>query len=467
MDLKRCEDKIIGMLFGMIVCFSSEALAQGEWYTEGDYAPTTRIEVTIVNPLNIERQDTPVSIHRPDLPFSNFGPREVMVVDPDLPSRPEPTEEERLRHGGHLTQEETNGSAIPYQLDDLDRDGLWDELFFVLDLMPRETKTVYLYLGYNNRGKYVHKTFAAIGDYSRHPVPMWESEVLTWKLFYPTDVDIQAKREPILNGYYSLVNNMSGYHFAYERGTDIMTVGTSFGSGGIGLFESAQRNFVSRPRFSPHRFSGPLEDTRYVFEVVSSGPIRSIVRVKTLNWRTGRGEYELEQYYTAYKGKYYSTCQVSYGKWYPLNAKTNFAAGIRKIMFETDNYIQDGVIISTARNMPVIDPNPETIDRERGTLDYAAVALAVKEKYHPEYQFISSFEGNHTFRIPVNGDRSYEYLIAAGWSDAPEYTTAEEFQQYVLDTVHEYNNPPRIAGLVMEEKEEGFKPIDYWTPPGP
>ena len=279
------------IVLSMIYVFSTKTMKadQDDWYTEGgNYIPTTRIKVTLTNTLNIDRENCPVVIERRQFPFFNFSPREIVVVDPNLPPRPEPTREEKLLLGGHLPREETNGRYIHYQLDDLDRDGIWDELFFMTDLKPGETKTLYLYIGYNNRGLYPHKTFAAIGDYARHPVPMWESEYMTWKLFYPTDVDIQVKRELMLNGYYSLTMNMSGYHFSYDKGADIMTVSTTFGGGGICLFEHpALPDSVSRPLFSPYRKTGPLYDTRFVFDVVASGPLRSIVRAHTLNWRTG------------------------------------------------------------------------------------------------------------------------------------------------------------------------------------
>jgi hypothetical protein len=349
----------------------------------------------------------------------------------------------------------------------LDRDGVWDELFFMTDLKPRETKTIYLYIGFNNRGLYPHSTIAAVGDYSRHPVCFWESEYLTWKLFYPTDIDIQAKRVPMFEGYYTMVNNMSGYDLPdFDQGGDIMTVGVTFGAGGIGLFENpAKPDSISRPRFSPFRKLGLLEDTRYVFEVVASGPVRSIVRCRTLNWRSGQGEYELEQYYTAYKNKYYSTCEVKYTKWFPRSAETLFGCGIRKIMFESENYVKGGIVISTAFNMPVIDPNPETIKREKMTLDYASTALVVKDKYKPQYMFVPQYDGNHTFRIPLTQDLSYEYLIAACWAEAPNHKTAPEFKEYVLTTALEYNNPPIVKSLKLELKKEGYKPIEYWVPP--
>ncbi len=443
---------------------ASSAPCQDGWYEEGgNYFPSTRVKVTVRNPLTIERKECPVVISRHDMPFTNFGPREIIVVDPDMPPRPEPTREEKLMFGGHMPRGEKNGAYIHYQLDDLDRDGVWDELFFQTDLGPRETKTIYVYVGYNNRGLYPHRTLAMIGDYSRHPVAMWESEYLTWKLFFPTRVDIQAKRDLMLNGYYTMTNNMSGYHFEYDRGMDIMTVSTSFGGGAVCLFEHpADPDSVSRPMFGPHRKTGPLNDTRFVFDVVASGPIRSIVRAHTLNWRSGNGEYELEQYYTAWAGKNYSTCKVVYKSFFPENAETDFGCGIRRIMQEDESVVGDGYIISNSHSMKVIDPNPETIDRDRGTLDFAGIAMVVKDDYEPEYRLVNAYQGNHTFRIPRTEDLTYEYLITAAWSEGPVATTGEAFKDYVETIALEYNNPPVIENLELQTKPDGYAPVEYW-----
>jgi len=180
MSIRFFRTVIVFMICYVFVTASCVQADNDGWYTEGgNYIPSTRIKVILSNPLDVERDNCPVVIERNRFPFTNFSSREIVVVDPALPPRAEPTREEKLLFGGHLPRGEENGSYIHYQLDDLDRDGLWDELFFMTGFKSRETKTIYLYIGYNNRGLYPHKTFAAIGDYARHPVPMWESEYLT------------------------------------------------------------------------------------------------------------------------------------------------------------------------------------------------------------------------------------------------------------------------------------------------
>ena len=59
----------------------------------------------------------------------------VTVVDPTLTPLLESTEEELKKVGGWQPRAETNGHYIRYQLDDIDKDGIWDELFFMVDSM--------------------------------------------------------------------------------------------------------------------------------------------------------------------------------------------------------------------------------------------------------------------------------------------------------------------------------------------
>jgi len=343
-----------------------------------------------------------------------------------------------------------------YQQDDIDGDGLWDELFFMADFNARETKTIYLYIGMTQRGLFEHKTHAAIGYYARHPVPFWEAEYLGWKLFYPTDVDLHGKREPMLTAYPEYQGNLGGYYMPREYGNDIMSVGTTFGAGGIGLFEfPSLPDSVSRPRFSLYREKGPVYDTRYAFDVVANGPLRSIIRVKTMNWKTGSGEYELEQLYMAYAHKSYSTCTVHYTKYIPGKSSVIFGCGIRQIMNEYDTYRKGGTVISLGKDFNPYPPIPAgsiMVGYKKMKVDFEGIALIVRDSYKPEYAYIKGFGGNHTFKIPITPDNSYEYMILGGWSEGAVNNTEEEFQNYVVSEAKKYNNPIEISVGALEEK---------------
>ena len=137
----------------LIAFIPGMASADG-WYTEGDLAPTARIRIEIVNTLDIDRTDCPVVVSRSQMPVRDLHEMRVIVVDPSLAPNEKPTEADFRQRGAQILREETNGHSIFHQLDDLDRDGLWDELFFQTDIGAGETKVIYVYLGFAERVRY-------------------------------------------------------------------------------------------------------------------------------------------------------------------------------------------------------------------------------------------------------------------------------------------------------------------------
>ncbi len=436
--------------------------AQGAgWYTQGDFAPTQRLVIELTNALDFDRINVPVVVRRDQMPVTDVNELTVTVVDPSLPPHAAPTPERAKLGGGHEVLAETHGRALLQQLDDLDKDGVWDELFFVTDIKARATKRIDVYLGLNQRGWNPHETHAGIGSYVRHLVPFWESKHIGWKLWFPTSVDVYAKRKPMLMAQRLYMDNLDGYAVSltdHAMGSDIQSVENTFGGGAIALFESAEAPArVSVPRFTPARAAagvtdnfnaGQISDTRYAYDVVVNGPVRSMIRVRTMNWQTGRGSYEVEQLYTAYAGQSYSTCQVRFTRFLPTVPGVRPGAGIRKKPREAHRYQQGGVVI-TAGPEAVMDPDDGTISLD---VSMIASAMVVRDEFKPEYRFVSDLKGNHAFSVTPRSDQSYEYLIAGAWSEGAVLNTYPAFEQYVLQTAREYNSPVQVHVVAREAK---------------
>ena len=445
----------------------SQAAAQsgndGAWYIQDDFEPQERVELRIHNDLDVARTNTPVIIKREDIKsLPDVHELNITVVDPSLEGREDPSPELFRVQGTHEARGETNGAWIPYQLDDLDKDGVWDELFFMTDMEPGETKTIYLYLGFQQRGWYAHETHAGIGSYMRHTVPFWESKNIGWKLWFPTDIDVYGKRAPVLMSQRLYMENLDGYGVAsknWDFGSDIMQVDRSFGGGGIGVFDDPDNNAPSRPRFTEqaqkdHGFNaGPESDTRYAFSVITNGPLRSMISAKTLNWDSGRGEYEVEQIFTAYAGESYATSRVQFSKFKPDYKKADLAVGIRKHVGETLSVQEDGIVISGA---PTAIRNPDDTESLQAELnvDFIGSALVVRESDDPEYVFWPGYGENHVFRVPAGKDKAFEYLIAAGWSEGAVNQTAEEFTAYVRRVAKDFSSPVQLTSDEHEKKNK-------------
>lgn len=425
------------------------------WYTEGaNNKPTRRIRISVSNPLNIILKDQPVVIKRKDLPYQNIAEQWLAVIDPNLAGNPEPSREEMKRIGGYLMRKEINGHAMPLQVDDVDKDGIWDELFFIVDLGPKESRDFYIYIDLYERGLFQHLVHAGIGNYGRHTVPFIESETMGWKLWYPHDLDLHGKREPMLTAYYEYSTNKSGYYMPWELGTDIMTVLNTFGSGGMCVFENpADPENPARAFHSPGKGKGPYLDTRFAYDVIYNGPLRSMFRVTTMNWNSGNGFYELEQFYSAYARKSWCIVENKFKKFQAPGSQAMYGAGMRRIMQEYKSINKKGIAISMGKNVEARIPDEDIGDTVL-VVPWQGIGIIIKEKFKPEYVTIKNYGGNHLFKMPVTADLSYEYMVIDGWSFGNINNNEKEFIKYVETEALKYNNPARIQIHEFETKKK-------------
>ena len=101
----------------------NETTTSQGWYTQGDFVPIQRLEIVVHNALDRARHNSPVTIRRDQLTaLPDVNDLAITLVDPALPGRPEPSNEQLQRQGGHEARKESNGAWVPYQLDDLDQD---------------------------------------------------------------------------------------------------------------------------------------------------------------------------------------------------------------------------------------------------------------------------------------------------------------------------------------------------------
>ena len=325
-------------------------------------------------------------------------------------------------------------------------------------------RPIYVYLGENIRGWNPHFTHANIGSYARHLMPFWESENVGWKIWFANAVDVFAKRKPMLMSNRLYMENLDGYGVSaidHDMGSDIQGVAASFGGGAICLFEDVQQpTAVSMPRFTPTQRetaaesrwnAGQISDTRYAYEVVVNGPVRSIVKIKGMNWDSGNGSYEYEQFYTAFAKQSYTASKVVFTKFSPRVESVLPGAGFRKKPGET-LFVQEGGVIISGGPEAIRDPNFTDKQREQ-QVDFIGTALIVRDGYKPEYRFVESNNGNHTFAITAPRDNTFEFLLSSAWSDGAVYNNPKDFTDYIRKTALEYNNPLQIRFNGKQEKE--------------
>lgn len=433
---------LIGIIIFSFMVNCVQAQSKYGWYTEGkDYNPAQRIRITVTNPLTIPLKDCPVVIRRSQLPVQNIPERWIALIDPNLPSHQEPTFEELKVKSGYLRRKETNGHYLVLQIDDVDKNGIWDEMFFLTDLVPRETREFYIYIGQYERGTSKQFVHGAIASYGRHLVPFMESEDMGWKLWYPHDLDLHGKRVPMLISYYEYSTATSGYFLPAELGADIMTVAKTFGAGGMCLFERPNDpESLVRAFYSPTKDKGPFNDTRFAYDVVYNGPLRSMVKVTTTNWNSGQGFYELEQYYSVIAHKSWCKVEVKFNKFFSPGYDVMFGAGIRRIMQEYKSIHKGGIAISMGKDIDARIPD-EDIGGDALKVPWEGIGLVVKDEFKPEYLTINNYGGNHLFKMAVTPNLAYEYMVFGGWSFGEVNNNEKDFVRYVDTEALKYNNP--------------------------
>jgi len=464
--------KISCIIIGVLI-FLGVSGQENAWYFthktgEADqlkFQPAARLVYTLKNTLDLERKNYPVIIRRDEFPMPDIHEMWITIVDPSLPSYKGPDEETLAIYGGHHLLAEANGHAVFHQLDDLDKDGIWDELFFQTDLKANEEKTIYIYVGENIQGWNKHGTHANVGSYCRHQMPFWESGNVGWKIWFANCVDVFAKRKPVLMAQHLYMDNLDGYGVSQldpDWGSDIQGVAGTMGGGAICLFEHpAKPDSISLPRFTPVREelapegslwnAGQISDTRYAYEVVVNGPVRSIMKIKTMNWNSGEGSYDLEQYYSVYANQSYSTCQVVYKKFQPNKAGVKMGCGLRKKPGEESLYQEGGIVISSGAEQI---RDPEKIDeRADWLMPFIGKAMVVKDTYNPDYRYTPNAGGNHTFRVIPDSKNRFEYMLFAAWSEGTVYNKQEDFEEYVKKTSLEFNTPIGIGFVKLEQKQ--------------
>jgi hypothetical protein len=247
-----------------------------------------------------------------------------------------------------------------------------------------------------------------------------------------------------------------------DWGSDIQSVSDSFGGGAICLFEDPETpEKVSMPRYTPSKSdkaprslwnAGQISDTRYAYEVVVNGPLRSMIKIKGMNWDTGNGFYEYEQFYSVHAKQSYCTSRVHFTTFQPRETGVTMGCGIRKKPDE-DNFFQGkGILISSG---PEEIRDPDNIDdREKYIVDFIGGAVVVKERYQPEYQFVPTHKGNHTFKIRPHSQAAFEFMLFAAWSEGSVHNNKDDFNAYVLKTAQEYNQPVKTVFVDIEESTQ-------------
>lgn len=222
--------------------------------------------------------------------------------------------------------------TIPSQVNDLDGDGQWDELFLVAHFSANEKKTVQL-KWVENPPKFPVRTSVRFGKREAenlpvHPAteevlmanqvhkalgyqkyqtdgPTWENDKIGFRHYLDgrNSKDVFGKRIPAITpetvGISSTGAVEDNYHVMYDWGRDIFPVGNSVGLGGYALQNKGE---IARLGILGTDTLNTIEKT--TFKIVCEGPENSVLNYKYHNWKAFGNQYQVNETTSIWPGMY-------------------------------------------------------------------------------------------------------------------------------------------------------------------
>jgi hypothetical protein len=348
-----------------------------------------------------------------------------------------------------------NGDTIASQLDDLDKDGKWDKLFFAVDIKAMDTVTLSLTWS-KNQPNYTKRTNVRFGERPAKgaPVvskttdtlyadslravtgfqpyqtdgPMWENDKVGFRHYFDgrNSKDLFGKKVEYISpdsvGLDQHGNVVDNYHRMWDWGRDILAVGNSVGIGGFGLFIGD-----SVARLGVQRDTKVNNIEKSIFTIVENGPVHSVMHFEYQNWVPKLTPYQVKEVTSIWPGVYAFKNKVTISG---LQGNEDLLVGLVNIHTDKElvelTHLEKYVILYTH--------DMQTYDKTW----YLGMALILpKEKYLGHGKLVDEFKGiDHTFyaRMDIDNEDPLKYYAVACWELSNEnFTDPVYFENYVVD----------------------------------
>jgi hypothetical protein len=180
---------------------------------------------------------------------------------------------------------------IPSQLDDIDGDGVADEVAFQIALRSKQSRLVSITYGNGEgiRASYPKRAYAKFAQ--KYEGMGWESERTAWRLYFDqrNAIDLFGKRRHKL-----LLDHFAApgvdYHAESPEGRDIYRIGASLGIGAVGALVNGKVVKVAEVTERKHR-------------IIGAGPVRAVVELIYRGWQVDGRSVELTSRITQWAGE--------------------------------------------------------------------------------------------------------------------------------------------------------------------
>lgn len=355
------------------------------------------------------------------------------------------------------------GNTIACQLDDLDRDGTWDELALVCDFEASEVKKVRLnFMMPEEAPKYQMRTNVRLGvgsieegfegtDYALSPkgfmgLPViyqaesvsWENDIMGFRNYFDcrNAKDLFGKLAPemIMDNIGTLQSG--SYHNLSDWGMDVLHVGPSLGAGGLAMFHQD----------SLYRL-GSTE--KFEFQVISRGPVRSVFDLKFEGWNVDGKMLNARERITIWAGKYWFQSDVSVDG---LDQEAELAVGI------VTSYLKGNKPFSFSANNEFTAVATHDIQSMHEDYLGMGILLAAESKLRTGDAPVLSEEiiKGSRWNQPVgqthfvtqkikNNQTATHYFFAAWEVENSNWSKQENFENLMKDQANELSSPVVVA----------------------
>lgn len=222
--------------------------------------------------------------------------------------------------------------TIPSQVNDLDGDGTWDELFLVAPFAAKEKKNIQLKWA-KDAPRFPVRTSVRFGKREAENIPLqpateesvnasqvykklgfqkyqtdgpsWENDKVGFRHYLDgrNSKDVFGKKTPAITpenvGISSTGAVEDNYHVMHDWGRDVFPVGSSAGLGGYALLVG---NEINRLGILGNDTLNNVEKT--TFKIVSEGPVNSVLNYTYHNWKASGHKYQVTETTSIWPGMY-------------------------------------------------------------------------------------------------------------------------------------------------------------------
>ncbi len=344
--------------------------------------------------------------------------------------------------------------TIPSQVNDLDGDGKWDELFVVANFASKEKKIVQL-KWVNEAPKFPIRTSVRFGKREAENIPLqpateesvnahqvykklgfqkyqtdgpsWENDKVGFRHYLDgrNAKDVFGKKTPGITPEDVGINSAGAvednYHVMHDWGRDIFPVGTSAGLGGYALLVN---NEITRLGIIGTDTLNNIEKT--TFKIVAEGPVNSVLRYNFQNWKASGKNYQVNETTSIWPGMYAYKNTV---KIKGITGKETFLIALSNI----NN--QNGLkVIEVGKWVCLIQHDNLTYKREW----ILGTAIIVPKKDYLGYieaPKTGQLTDSYLAKMKIVENTSIRYYAVAGWelSADKNFKDANYFTDYVTN----------------------------------